>query len=699
MNMSSSDPWSVYNLRVSLPLPSRLYISFEADNHQLTPGSSRNELGLAGASAAQDHDNVPSGHVADSHTKSFERDIAKIASCDASPNAPLRNRLSLQPTIGQDAKYDEYGTELTGSCTPGNSGRFTRQGDDHEMVAILSCGAIDCEQVFHREDHRLNHERKRHPELAHPTIRMQSGATGDFFAPCLHDRYWYAYGQVLDPWSTASCPPIYHSGDHDFLYAIEDFGAGAIILPSPARQKMTQSVPILVLSGDSSTTHDDGSIFSERSCAGLTTTDVSSIPEPTNLQHIGDPQLQVVEMSDQRSPCSDLYMDDLNDLDDKAEIEAMFASLRIGPRATPTPERLLNTIPAQAHGRRNPHSMVAGDLLPEIEQVARVSALSDQSLMKVLQLSLPANDGRGTTRTQKDCLRNLPDVHTGQLQALPPHGQRLIQGLKAELDPTVHLRLWTDFFNRWEDILDVLQSRRYGYLQIEILKANVARSKSYHLFAPVLDVIRRSAQLPPADLSEAVSSEAQRPSTACLPQESTTSTKKRASSNNQSKSVRKRLKQGSNPSGEFNEEVQVKLHNETKEKTQRRVDCIIHKHYLMNGKPQLCPCHGFGAKTMAELRIHLDPKKRKRRGDHGGLMTLLKVCAGCKEDVVDKEVWAWHKAHRCSYKTQSRADTIEARWARLYLARYPNEFRIPSPCKYRALQTTNRWSLTQYSCR
>lgn len=48
-------------------------------------------------------------------------------------------------------------------------------------------------------------------------------------------------------------------------------------------------------------------------------------------------------------------------------------------------------------------------------------------------------------------------------EVLPPFGARLIERLSVELEPQVHLKLWTIFFKRWEGILEVLKSRRLGF--------------------------------------------------------------------------------------------------------------------------------------------------------------------------------------------------------------------------------------------
>jgi hypothetical protein len=44
---------------------------------------------------------------------------------------------------------------------------------------------------------------------------------------------------------------------------------------------------------------------------------------------------------------------------------------------------------------------------------------------------------------------------------LPCMGQYLIDSMKAMLEPELHLRYWVSFFNLWEGILKVLETRRY----------------------------------------------------------------------------------------------------------------------------------------------------------------------------------------------------------------------------------------------
>lgn len=48
----------------------------------------------------------------------------------------------------------------------------------------------------------------------------------------------------------------------------------------------------------------------------------------------------------------------------------------------------------------------------------------------------------------------------GDLEILPRFGLDLIDRMSAELEPQIESQLWIGFFNRWERILEVLQSRR-----------------------------------------------------------------------------------------------------------------------------------------------------------------------------------------------------------------------------------------------
>lgn len=199
---------------------------------------------------------------------------------------------------------------------------------------------------------------------------------------------------------------------------------------------------------------------------------------------------------------------------------------------------------------------------------------------------------------------------------------------------------------------------------------------SYHAFASVLGIIQQTVEQ---------STEGQRTHSGHETRKNTGSTTKRASSGDRLPSHRKRLKRGSSPGNDANEMVCTEQDENTAPDARKTVDCIIYKHNLLKGTPHLCPCSGFTATSMANLRhSHLMPAQDGKQGrarNHNGLMTSLYRCNQCKEDSVNKEVILWHKAKKCKYKTQARTDSVEARWARLYLARYPDETRIPSPCK------------------
>jgi hypothetical protein len=204
------------------------------------------------------------------------------------------------------------------------------------------------------------------------------------------------------------------------------------------------------------------------------------------------------------------------------------------------------------------------------------------------------------------------------------------------------------------------------------------RSKSYHLFAPALEIIRQSAQSQALDTPVANCSAGQRLHAENTPQSGAKSMK-RTNHNTLGPIDQKRLKNGEHSAENGGDEIQVALCVETKSNARIGIDCVIHKHHLMCSTVPECPCGGFKAATMSQLRHqHLKPG---RTGAHGRSIEFLERCRRCKEDVVDEELWKRHEASECQFKTQSRDDRIEARWARLYLAIYPNEVRIPNPRK------------------
>jgi hypothetical protein len=60
----------------------------------------------------------------------------------------------------------QCGTAFTGSYRRGNLGRHVRQKHGHASGRLYTCRAADCLHGFQRQDARLKHERKLHPELA-----------------------------------------------------------------------------------------------------------------------------------------------------------------------------------------------------------------------------------------------------------------------------------------------------------------------------------------------------------------------------------------------------------------------------------------------------------------------------------------------------------------------------------------------------
>jgi hypothetical protein len=165
-------------------------------------------------------------------------------------------------------------------------------------------------------------------------------------------------------------------------------------------------------------------------------------------------------------------------------------------------------------------------------------------------------------------------------------------------------------------------------------------------------------------------------------------TRKRRNSSGVALSEPKRVRTAVYSARDNNDKVQVKQTDDLTDNTSVRVDCIIYKHHLMHGTLSECPCAGFNALGISQLRHqHLKPSRGK---GHLGMIRFLKRCRRCKEDVVDEERWIRHRAMECVFKTQKQNRGV-AQWARLYLAKYPDALQIPNPCKRSLLRHDVHW--------
>ena len=115
---------------------------------------------------------------------------------------------------------------------------------------------------------------------------------------------------------------------------------------------------------------------------------------------------------------------------------------------------------------------------------------------------------------------------------------------------------------------------------------------------------------------------------------------------------------------------------ETSKKTESRaVNCPEYMRWRMMSRTSLSqPCRGCRETLMSQVRSHLN------RVGHRDF-TIAKQCPVCKKDFVDQQAYDSHMAAGgCQHVAQAR-NAIVLPWARLYLTKYPNDTRIPNPCK------------------
>ena len=88
---------------------------------------------------------------------------------------------------------------------------------------------------------------------------------------------------------------------------------------------------------------------------------------------------------------------------------------------------------------------------------------------------------------------------------------------------------------------------------------------------------------------------------------------------------------------------------------------------------------------MSQIRHHLKSSEKHRR-----FFSVLRHCERCHEDVVEKprddgvtdQAWTDgnHATGTCTKRDEARESLVVC-WARLYLAIFPTETSVPSPCK------------------
>lgn len=110
--------------------------------------------------------------------------------------------------------------------------------------------------------------------------------------------------------------------------------------------------------------------------------------------------------------------------------------------------------------------------------------------------------------------------------------------------------------------------------------------------------------------------------------------------------------------------------------TPRKLGCPVHKHHLMH--EQSSQCGGINASYLSEIRQHLQPRRSAR---HDSYPAFLALCRTCNEHIIDERVWYdVHFCGNCEPSPQARGDAA-SRWILLYRTLYPEDTRIPSPCK------------------
>jgi hypothetical protein len=125
--------------------------------------------------------------------------------------------------------------------------------------------------------------------------------------------------------------------------------------------------------------------------------------------------------------------------------------------------------------------------------------------------------------------------------------------------------------------------------------------------------------------------------------------------------------------GRFGENRVAKA-NKPKREDSEEVDCPDYKHHIMHRTSRTPPCRGCREVYMSQIRNHLN------RVDHRGRSGAWQ-CSCCKKDFNDQEACETHEAAGACPHQPLRRGEIVLQWARLYLTRYPNATRIPSPCK------------------
>ncbi|KAH7397202.1 hypothetical protein BKA66DRAFT_236324 [Pyrenochaeta sp. MPI-SDFR-AT-0127] len=282
------------------------------------------------------------------------------------------------------------------------------------------------------------------------------------------------------------------------------------------------------------------------------------------------------------------------------------------------------------------------------------------------------------------------EVTSIEVEELPRAARVVFASLHAILDLDTYSRLCDITFARWERLLEQLRNEQYvSPYSLPHHDLTLSSSDAYPVYAKVVEdlyavihAIDSGAIDTASEASTAYSASRCRPShghqSASRGHEhgiSTSGLGARAGlpANNGSKPIGRRASQ---PNGPGNNAKIIKG-TKSKKSEFREVDCPEHKHYMMHRTPQsptFPPCQGCRETVMAQVRSHLNRVIGHRDFD------FVKQCSRCKMDFLDRATFANHDAaNTCKHQAQSRRD-IRVPWARLYLARYPEATRVPSPC-------------------
>jgi hypothetical protein len=102
------------------------------------------------------------------NTYSLDSDLRQTITRTTSP---LSRPFTFEDTTSSVVSCDQCGVKFTGRWQTGNLSRHVRLKHKEVGGASYTCQVDGCLRSFQRQDARLKHERKKHPELHHSTER------------------------------------------------------------------------------------------------------------------------------------------------------------------------------------------------------------------------------------------------------------------------------------------------------------------------------------------------------------------------------------------------------------------------------------------------------------------------------------------------------------------------------------------------